>query len=263
MKKCILILLLALNVNTQQANPITISGLSALCSKITGHVAYRVCKKIGYLGALCGAGYLVTRYLNDHRNASRNAVTHYTPENRTLNIDTDRLIVIRGRAGARGITIRTEHVDPDLQRHSLLEPHANVPTDGIGLSRWRRFWRWFLRPAHRAIERHIVDVPRDTNIVLNTHSIDKLGLPRKPAIIINRVNGTINAHADNGTIRMTHIGGPITVGTPDRINIEHFGSSLTVENYEFVHATRAARNAAGNVRVMNEEQPIQQVYNIK
>ena len=146
MKKFMLVLLLLLNVNITQANPL--DG------------AFRVFRKIGYLGTIYAATYVIIQFLNS-RNSTRNANIEYIPKDNTLKIVTDGKVTIQGHADAKGITIKTERLDPDRQNYSLLKPDAPAPNSTLKnitplptpnnstQTRWQSFWRWITRSAHR------------------------------------------------------------------------------------------------------------------
>ena len=262
---------LILHVNITEPAPIRSTPVGRFITKITNNIAYRVCRKIGYIGTVCGISYWIARYLNEYRNSARNAAIQHTPGDNdhfgTVTINTDGLTTIQGQDGVHGVTIRTERLDQDVQRHSLLEQGAPVQArPAIVLSRWQRFWRWLLRPAHRAVMHHVISVPRNTNIVLNTQSqilnAHKHAHLHQMPIIIDAVNGRIEAHADSGDIRITNPGGDVIVGTPDRVEIRDFARSIAVNNYSSLHATRGQANRQGTVTLDGEIQPIQAEYQV-
>ena len=298
-----LILLLMLNVNTQQANPL--------------QTAFRFCRKIGYLGALYGVSYCLAQYLNS-RNSSRSADIQYSVINHTLTIKTDGQVTIQGQAEAQGITIKTDQLDPDRQNHSLLEPDTPVPNAAMepvtqvptqnGITRFQRFWRWItrsagrtateqantpmnaniaepliqnaephsipttpaqeqhqnqhhenrllnlfkwiIRPAHRAITHHTIDVPQNFNIDVEANN----------GITINGINGAIKASSGSSAIGIVNPTGNVTVETLGNVEIENFRGDITAKQFGHFHATRHASDATSYVTLDDEIQPTQAEY---
>ena len=271
MKKIALLTSLIVHVNITEPAPIRSTAFGRSITKITNHIAFRVCRKIGYIGTICGISYLVARYLNDYRNSSRTIIMRHTPPSTkepldTVTIDTEGLTTIQGRDEAHGVTMRTERLDPDTQSHSLLQQDRPVTHEANRPSRWQRFWRWLLRPSHRAVVRHIISVPRNTNIILHTRSEilhrHKIAHPDNPPIIIDGVDGNIEAHTDSGDIRITNPGGNVTVGTPDRADILNFGSSITLNRCSSLHIVRRQDNEEGVVSIGGHIQPMQAEYQL-
>lgn len=257
MKKILILAVLMVHVNTTQPLPIRPTPFGTLISQITNHIAFRACRAIGYIGTVCCLGYLAARYLNDYRNSSRHTVIQHTPPSEkkpleTVTITTDGLTTIKAQDEARAVTIHTERLNPDSQHFSLLaNPASEAPHDEIHRTRWQRFWHWLVRPSYRAVVRNTISVPRNINIILNTRTeflnSHKTEHPLQPAIVIDGVNGNIEARTNSGDIRITNPGGNVTVGTPDHVEIKNFGGSVEVEDFGSLNLTRREGNALGKV----------------
>jgi hypothetical protein len=241
--------------------PLEASFWARFCSIITAEKTLNICRKIGYVGAVCGASYLFMRYLNDElRNKTRKAsieclrARDTTPE---LKVETDGLIRVQGVGKGQGVTIRTEHIDPD-RRANLFE--EDQPAARVTGSFWQRAWQWLSRPPHRAYVLHTISVPGNYNISLTARNAHHFNQPTPREIEVTAIQGDLTVQTP-GNVRLVDLEGNVTVQDSENVEVTHFARQLTVKDCSSVLATRS-RDNYGQVKIDGVVQPIQQAYQL-
>lgn len=190
------ILITILTVPAQSfSDPRYISLAAKTYATVTRHPVFTACKRATARMLKVGAVYLLAHFINAHRNKNRQATIEYDPDYKApdktkkgkLTVTTDGLVTVEG--GAHKFSIATERILLGRKRHAA-----------SWSEQLQHFIKWITLPADRNMTRHIIHVPENTDISINTrYSYAQSSIPNP--IIVRGISGIVETTTPHGTTR--------------------------------------------------------------